>query len=484
MQNSKLSEHDFKKGKFSTAFGEFIKQHGQENIWFLDRLPEYLWLLLILHRYGRKEGMARCARILSNIQSIAPQVALPKMSALLSLTEEVQRSIFGRIIEIVTAEVISPLTIIFTYSKNPCFAECFSVPNLSVEDRFDILKEVLKEAVNHQSDISTDIRFLIIYFEWLSGTLVMEKEMAELVFQYPQLSHEDVKIKLICTMIRSMEIAIPNSERDETYLKLFWEGISQMDDCQLGYVGYDAVTKNVEEYVAALKKIMLYYSSVLNSITPLDNRLTVLLGIATYAYKRILEVVEHSLYNSISGRSAVRCVIECYIVTKYLLHEEHAHQDIWTEYQYYGIGQYKLIVERILESGKDIRESHVNAPYLDALVQEYIDKEFIEMDTSYFDRKNVREKAIIAGEKELFGFYYDYDSAFEHGLWGAIRESGMLKCTSPAHQYHCIPDIENIQKLPSVWNDCRDNMRKIIEVLRELYGLPKHLYCEVIGRGN
>uniref|UniRef100_UPI004057B053 helix-turn-helix domain-containing protein n=1 Tax=Agathobacter sp. TaxID=2021311 RepID=UPI004057B053 len=34
----------------------------------------------------------------------------------------------------------------------------------------------------------------------------------------------------------------------------------------------------------------------------------------------------------------------------------------------------------------------------------------------------------------------DYDSSFEHGLWGAIRESSLLKCNNPAHKYHCLPE--------------------------------------------
>ena len=45
------------------------------------------------------------------------------------------------------------------------------------------------------------------------------------------------------------------------------------------------------------------------------------------------------------------------------------------------------------------------------------------MDTKYFDKQNIRLKAESVDEKNLFGLYYDYDSSFEHGLWGAIRES-------------------------------------------------------------
>ena len=111
-------------------------------------------------------------------------------------------------------------------------------------------------------------------------------------------------------------------------------------------------------------------------------------------------------------------------------------------------------------------------PYLGILINEYTDQQFLDMDTKYFDKHNVREKAINVGEKDLFGLYYDYDSAFEHGLWGAIRESAMLKCSSAGHQFHCIPDVENNQKLNSVWPDCRSVMNKTLQVLKDTYTLP------------
>lgn len=94
------------------------------------------------------------------------------------------------------------------------------------------------------------------------------------------------------------------------------------------------------------------------------------------------------------------------------------------------------------------------------------------MDTSYFDKINVREKARAIGERELFGLYYDYDSAFEHGLWGAIRESSLLKCNEVSHQYHCVPDVDNEQRMKDVWNDCKMAMDKIMSIIQDLYGLP------------
>ena len=41
----------------------------------------------------------------------------------------------------------------------------------------------------------------------------------------------------------------------------------------------------------------------------------------------------------------------------------------------------------------------------------------------YFDKQNIREKANFVGEKELYGLYYDYDSAYEK----AVDELKILK---------------------------------------------------------
>lgn len=124
--------------------------------------------------------------------------------------------------------------------------------------------------------------------------------------------------------------------------------------------------------------------------------------------------------------------------------------------------------------------SHFDKAYIEALVNEFWIEDFIDMDTKYFDHIGIRLKAEQVGEKELYGLYYDYDSSFEHSLWGAIRESSLLRCENPAHQYHCVPDIDDAIVLKSVLPDCIMIMNKIIVLLNQLYGLPSNIYKEVV----
>ncbi|MFX3799865.1 DUF5677 domain-containing protein [Streptococcus suis] len=47
-------------------------------------------------------------------------------------------------------------------------------------------------------------------------------------------------------------------------------------------------------------------------------------------------------------------------------------------------------------------------------MSEFQNKEFIDMDTIYFGNGNIRQKFKQVGEDDLYKFYYDYDSQFEH----------------------------------------------------------------------
>lgn len=227
-------------------------------------------------------------------------------------------------------------------------------------------------------------------------------------------------------------------------------------------------------------KIFVYLSELFLTAAPLNEKMSVLLGIATYSYKRLKEIYEHQLFNSISGRSCVRVLIEDYIMMKYLVKNESFHENIWRDYQLYGMGLYKLVLARHRENGA-LEESHFDEKYIEALVNEFKGEEFIDMDTKYFDKQNIRLKAEDVGEKNLYGLYYDYDSSFEHGLWGAIRESSLLKCNNPAHKYHCVPDVEDETRLKTVLPDCIMIMNKTISFLDEIYGIPEQLLNEVIN---
>jgi hypothetical protein len=466
-----------KKGKFVTTLN-YAALNISFSKWNLERLPEYIWIGFILDYYGREEGMKRIHEICTILHDIAEPILLPKLSEIFSLNDSEQNRFYQEILCIISKDVLAPLTLIFTYSRSPLFSQTFVSPEISMDDRLNKMMDILKKTSDPQSELSTDIRYVVLYYLAISKKLYLpNQEEVDLFNQYPTMNHDNPVMRLARPSIRACEGAVSgmDTSANTEHTSFFWERISKMTDCKLFKIQFEEEKGDTDQYIQYLQDIYSYLSEVFTKTSPLDNKMLVLLGIATYSFKRIKEVSDHKLSNTIVGRSSVRVLIENYIMIKYLIKNEPTHKDIWTEFQEYGIGQFKLIVERSREQTPVRENSHVDYKYLEILIKGFKDEMFLDMDTRYFDDKNIRDKAKIVDESQLYGLYYDYDSAFEHGLWGAIRESSLLICNNPLHRYHCFPDINDEQNLKSVWPDCVMVMNKTINVLDEIYGIPDSL---------
>ena len=483
MRHSKLSDHKFKQGIFITPINSLPKMHEfeDEKSWTYGRMPEYLWIGLILKYYGRDEGLSKLYRIISALHRLAPELYTARMSQIITLQKDIQKNFYDYIISIGAKEALTPLTIFLTASKAPVFAECFYCTEQSVEYRCETMIQTIRDIMDHQSNESTDIRFVALYFNLLSGKVHLLKNQVDILRSYPTANHSDEIMRIARPTVRACEMMILTFEQsNSTYLKEFWRCISEMTDCSIFTIKFPQEHRNITVYMEKLNNVFNYLSDLFIATEPLNEKMNVLLGIATYSYKRMREIYEHQLFNSISGRSCVRVLIEDYIMMKYLVKNEASHDNIWRGYQLYGIGLYKLVLARHRESGVS-KESHFDERYIEILVNEFKDEEFINMDTKYFDKQKIRLNAEDVEEKSLYRLYYDYDSSFEHGLWGAIRESALLKCNNPAHKYHCVPDIEGDTILKSVLPDCVMVMNKTVSFLDEIYGIPEQLLKEVIN---
>ena len=483
MRNSKLSEHTFSKGRFITPLNSLpmMQELEDEKSWTYGRMPEYIWIGMILKYFGREEGLKKSYYIISKIHNVAPDLYTVRLSQILKLDMNIQEEIYEYIISLGVKDAISPLTIFLTDSQAPVFAKCFYNSKQGIGDRCKAIVETMSEIMNHQSNESTDIRFVALYFNLLSGKMHLLKEQVNLLISYPASKHIDEIMRMARPTVRSLEMMILTFENtDSEYLTGFWRCVSEMTECDIFVINFPEENRSITAYMESLHEVFVYLSELLIASNMLDEKMKVLLGLATYSYKRLKEIYRHQLFNSISGRSCVRVLIEDYIMMKYLIKNEAFHENIWRDYQLYGMGLYKLVLARHRESDC-LEESHFDEKYIEALVNEFKGEEFINMDTRYFDKQNIRSKAESVNEKSLFGLYYDYDSSFEHGLWGAIRESSLLKCNNPAHKYHCVPDIEDEIVLKTVLPDCVMIMNKTILFLNELYGIPEQLLNEVIN---
>ena len=305
---------------------------------------------------------------------------------------------------------MSPLSVLYTYTEYEIFNNFFCNSEISIKDRLTEITSVLKEGCIQQSDFSTDLRFLVVYYQIMSGYLHPLKEFVDDINKYPNLEHSDEEMRRIRPSIRNSEMSsnlMDEIKQENKYLlsKDFWEKVSTMTDCELLGIKFKSEDKYTSEYIDIVKNIFEYSTKLFLSTDPLNKKILVLLGIATFSFKQVTEIVEHNLYNTIISRSILRNLIDYYIMMKYLLIKEKENSNIYEQFQDYGIGAFKKVVS----NSKDCTPifSHVNYEYINILVNDYKSHFVQDMDTRNFRNENMREKAESVGEKELWKLAYE-----------------------------------------------------------------------------
>jgi len=480
MSQSKIKDHKIRRGKVVSPWNHAMGSTMTFSSWSSARLPEYIWLCLIHNHYGREEGLKRAALILQKISKFESSLDKPKLSKILSLPKSVQEKIYETILSEVDKNVLAPITSIFKYDiEYDSFWSAFYVNDQFLEYRIETIKNILKKYYEHQSNDATDIRYLVVMNQIYQEKLIFHRGvngMVEALKKYSITSHDDERMRSYRPSIRACEIGMddPNS----TYIDLFWKGVGMATECDMFFIKHEKCEYKNEDFIKETADAIeiLFNKSKENSLY--DEKFKVITSMTVFAYKIMKEIIDKDMGNSISGRSSIRSMVETYIVMKYLLKMSNEKINIWQEYQQYGIGKFKLILLKAREANID-KNCHVNPDLLDIYVNEDIWEEFIDTDLRYFDQMNIRQKSEYVEEKELFDILYDYDSNYTHALWGAIRESAMLKCNNPAHKFHAVPDFSIQQNCIDVTPDMVSIMKKIMILLNNEYLLPEE-YMEKI----
>ena len=267
--NSKLSNHKFNKGVFVTPFNSIpnVKELEDEKSWTYGRMPEYLWIGLILKKFGRDDGFQKLSKIISLLHEIAPELYTARMSQILKLPDEKQSEFYHYIVVIGAKEALAPLTIFLTASTAPLFAESFYCTAQSVKDRCNMLMETMRDLMDHQSHESTDVRFVALYFNQLSGRVHLLKEQIEVLSIYPLTPHAEEIMKLARPTVRCAEMMILTfEEADSTYLQKFWECLSEMTQCSIYSFVFPEENRNVSEYMENLHTVFKYRNYMLQRI--------------------------------------------------------------------------------------------------------------------------------------------------------------------------------------------------------------------------
>lgn len=471
----KLDDHEIEKGIFKSPINKIgnITTYS----WMKDCFPDFIWIALIIDYYGRGAAFTILSFIFKDIEKLSFKLDSLQLSYIFSLDEEKQAEFYNTLLKHISIDALDPLTIIFNNETFNPFIELFFKEGRSVEEKLKILENILEYYGPNKSDGSTDVQYVILtFYITVKQTIHATKEVKHAfdgLYYYQKTNHDAKEMRTYRPTVRSMfgsvQFMIYTHHHD--FIKLFWKELLEIGDCKLKYGKYTNEYSMDENFIEDVK-VEFQKLIIDNTHSELeDTKFNVIMGSSVYALKVLDELVECNLRNKVMGRLSLRIIIEIYIMLKFIIKKENEEQDIWEKYQEYGIGKYKLILIKAREVD-DFENSHLNTELIDLLINEQIDEMFLDVDFRYF-KKDIRHKAEEVNEKELYNLYYDYESNYAHGLWGAVRESSMLKCVNPLHLGHNVPDVQLNKNLPDVLPDAVMVFKKLLSFIDDNYSLSE-----------
>lgn len=344
------------------------------------------------------------------------------------------------------------------------------------------LAKAISEAFDHQSQISTDVRWLKV----MSHIIVRQRvvfgpqfdEQIEELRLYP--NHGDMK--KVRPSIRALELGLRDSEfatdidgkphadfprtLPAIHAEDFWREMRGTTPC---FPSDTAENPNgghrdvVGEIVDVLRDLDDHFHAT-EITTATDPRHDGAFGIVVYALHLLVHAALSSTHCRVEGRLILRTIVEAFITFSYLARKDDA--TIWLQYRSAGAGQIKLAFL------KNIREEDapefVDLPLMEALANEDRWMEFQDIPLGHWANLNLRKIAEEAGVKDVYDRYYDWTSNYTHGQWGAVRDAALTTCLNPLHRFHRIPAFMK-GNMPSIIPDGCKILNRMLDDLNKLY---------------
>jgi len=334
------------------------------------------------------------------------------------------------------------------------------------EDWFT-LADAVAHSFDHQSETSTDIRWLKIVIKMISGKLKLPYEMRERVEQVLQFPDKG-DMRSVRPFIRAGEMTF-RRQPPSVWIASFWAQLMAHTGCLDGSKEQDY--SELAPVVLDLRTILDVRTAVVARFhtvkTPrrTDARLDSTFGLALYALSLLEEISAPPISQLILGRMGLRSMAEVVIALSYLLKKDTA--ALWTTYRNYGTGVAKLAFLKLERTVGDA-PSFVDPDTLEQIANEDVWQEFVNINLGHWVNLNVRDLGIEGDAKEIYDAYYDWTSTYSHGQWGAVRDSNFITCHNPLHRLHRIPRPLH-RLLPSVVPDAAKLANRALELLEQAY---------------
>lgn len=435
------------------------------NSWIDNRLPEMLWATLLITHLPRVEALNVFREVADYINKVKEKGKPSDIThtGLSNFDPEVLNGVLSTVTR--TDERKSILRPMLLLEKLPAKEqwEKFLGATPSADD-WKLLMASVAKTLNHQSQESTDCRWLRIICMMAAGVyrLPTEEMVKELVY-YPEYGDQ----RHVRPSIRATEMAFSAmDDKKRVWAFDFWAQCWTDTTCfPLIFNSSDSpIVGTTPDKVNQVFKSLSEHFYKTNASTQIEPKHDTVFGIGLYSLGILQELLRIGASNTISARIALRTLSECCITLAYLSKKDNA--DLWKSYRVFGAGQAKL--QSLKFDEMENQPTYVHDETLSMLANEDVWEEFLSIELGHWEKANLRDLSIQSDTKNIYDQFYGWTSTFSHGHWGAIRDSAYDTCANPLHRLHRIPR-KAIKNLPDVIPDACGLVDGILEIVAKCY---------------
>jgi hypothetical protein len=403
--------------------------------WLNDRLPEMIWMALLLERLPRR-------RVLDHVRGVGVKLLLRgetvpgfdgALSAIATVDEAQARLFLGDLfVEPVVRRALLPLLVLRDLPGRERWTEY-----LVEEPPDDSLTRFARSILlcdAHKSEGGTDVTWARYMLAVSSGTKPPHPENPTELLNYPN----EGDLASVRPMIRASEVMLDFSlKREPVWAAKFWR--QWMDETPCAPLPPSTppipATGTTLARIAEVRAAVVEHFHRTLRTTALDAKHDASFGLSLYALDTLRELLLVGNATGIVGRAGLRELAEVAITFSYLAHVDQ--DDVWMQYRVHGAGQAKLAWIKFEEHPTP--GSHVDSETLRRMANEDKWQEFVNVDLGHWANLDARKMAQDSGTKDIYDAFYGWPSTFVHGQWCAVRATVLATCANPLHRFHRVP---------------------------------------------
>lgn len=475
-----------KANKSQQRFHSTIKQHHvrgktlvpplanlpkmQAVSWINDRLPEYLWAALLVSQLPQQQALStfhRVAHRVYGLRELEPPYDISHTGLSLLKPGVLQNLLEAILATEGNGDLLSPLLLFQDLPAREYWERLLPAPN--TDAAWNCLATAVAQSLDHQSQEATDCRWLPVICMLAAGKVHFPgtEEFRELVREFVEYPNYGDMTK-VRPSIRAMELSLSAmGETQREWPGKFWSQC--LTDTPCYPLAAEASERQVVvgttvERVQTVYGLLAEHCHRTRTTSATDARHDTIFGVGLYCLSILQELLRIGASGSITARSALRTIGECYITLSYLAWKEDP--ELWKSYRVFGAGQAKLTYLKLEELGA--RPSFVDVEALHRLANEDVWQEFLPIQLGHWEKANLRKMSEDANVKDDYDRFYSWTSSFSHGHWGSVRDATFVTCGNPLHRVHRIPAL-SAPTLPDVLPDACTFVDKVLGVVSHCY---------------